>query len=136
MIREPGAVPMTRRAVRSPGYSLLAAIALLAAAPCLPGVPVLPALPAALSAQQALFDEGNRLYQEGDFAAAAASYAAVIEGGFESAEVYYNLGNARFRLGETGPAVLNREPNPVFAGLVRDVIHLRRIFKEACRLER
>ncbi|MYA65165.1 MAG: tetratricopeptide repeat protein [Gemmatimonadetes bacterium] len=57
--------------------------------------------------QESLFAEGNRLYQEGDFAAAAASYEAVIEGGFESAEVYYNLGNARFRLGETGRAVLN-----------------------------
>jgi len=57
--------------------------------------------------QESLFAEGNRLYQEGDFAAAAASYGAVIEGGFESAEVYYNLGNAHFRLGETARAVLN-----------------------------
>ena len=57
--------------------------------------------------QESLFAEGNRLYQEGDFAAAAASYDAVIEGGFESAEVYYNLGNAHFRLGETAHAVLN-----------------------------
>lgn len=57
--------------------------------------------------QQSLFAEGNRLYEEGDFAAAAASYGAVIEGGFESAEVYYNLGNAHFRLGETARAVLN-----------------------------
>ena len=57
--------------------------------------------------QESLFAEGNRLYQEGDFAAAAASYDAVIEGGFESAEVYYNLGNAHFRLGEIAHAVLN-----------------------------
>ena len=57
--------------------------------------------------QESLFAEGNRLYQEGDFVAAAASYDAVIEGGFESAEVYYNLGNAHFRLGETARAVLN-----------------------------
>ena len=57
--------------------------------------------------QESLFAEGNRLYQEGDFAGAAASYGAVIEGGFESAEVYYNLGNAHFRLGETARAVLN-----------------------------
>ncbi len=62
---------------------------------------------AATPPQEALFEEGNRLYQEGDFAGAAASYGAVIEGGFESAEVYYNLGNAHFRLGETARAVLN-----------------------------
>ena len=57
--------------------------------------------------QESLFAEGNRLYQEGDFAGAAASYGAIVENGFESAEVYYNLGNANFRLGETGRAVLN-----------------------------
>ena len=60
-------------------------------------------------AQETLFDEGNRHYQEGDFDAAAASYRAVLDGGFESAEVYYNLGNAHFRLGDVGLAVLNYE---------------------------
>ena len=65
--------------------------------------------PAPLTAQDALFDEGNRLYQEGDFGGAAASYEAVLTGGFESAEVYYNLGNAHFRLGSVGLAVLNYE---------------------------
>ncbi len=78
--------------------------ALLAAA-----VLCLSALPSAVGAQQALFDEGNRLYQEGDFSAAAASYGAVLEGGFESAEVYYNLANAHFRLGDVAHAVLNYE---------------------------
>lgn len=100
---------MKRQALRCPASGLpvagvrLAVAALLAAALCLPVVP------RALSAQQALFDEGNRLYQEGDFSAAAASYRAVLEGGFESVEVYYNLGNAHFRLGDVGHAVLNYE---------------------------
>ncbi len=66
-------------------------------------------VPAHLAAQQPLFDEGNRLYQEGDFAGAVASYGAVLDGGFESAEVYYNLANAHFRLGQLGEAVLNYE---------------------------
>ena len=65
--------------------------------------------PATLVAQRALFDEGNRLYQEGDFAGAVTSYGAVLEGGFESVELYYNLGNAHFRTGEIGRAVLNYE---------------------------
>lgn len=65
--------------------------------------------PAPLSAQHTDFDEGNRLYQEGDFAGAAASYNAVLQGGFESAELYYNLANAHFRLGDIGEAVLNYE---------------------------
>lgn len=65
--------------------------------------------PSAISAQLTHFDEGNRLYQEGDFAGAIAGYGAVLDGGFESAELYYNLGNAHFRLGEIGEAVLNYE---------------------------
>ena len=65
--------------------------------------------PADVNAQEALFDEGNRLYQEGDFGGAADRYTAVLDGGYESAALYYNLGNAHFRLGEVAPAVLNYE---------------------------
>lgn len=67
------------------------------------------ALSARDTAQEELFAEGNRLYQEGEFAGAIASYRSVAEGGFESAALHYNLGNAHFRLGEIGRAVLNYE---------------------------
>ena len=83
----------------------LLAVGFLLAAAAVPPVPP----PNSPTAQEALFDEGNRLYQEGDFVGAADRYTAVLEGGFESAEVYYNLGNAHFRLGEIGRAVLNYE---------------------------
>ncbi|MDE2654507.1 MAG: tetratricopeptide repeat protein [Gemmatimonadota bacterium] len=73
------------------------------------GLAAFVAAPSTLAAQQPLFDEGNRLYQDGDFAGAADSYSAVLEGGFESAAVYYNLANAHVRLGELGEAVLNYE---------------------------
>ena len=59
--------------------------------------------------QEALFAEGNRLYQEGDFVGAVISYGAVVEGGFESAALYYNLGNAHFRVGEIAQAVVSYE---------------------------
>ncbi len=72
-------------------------------------VVLLAGIPARGVPQEALFAEGNRLYQEGDFAGAIASYGAVAEGGFESAALYYNLGNAHFRLGEIAPTVLNYE---------------------------
>lgn len=86
---------------------LLCAVAPTCAVPATTAVSAEGAAGLAPAPQESLFAEGNRLYQEGDFAAAAASYGAVIEGGFESAEVYYNLGNAHFRLGETARAVLN-----------------------------
>ena len=62
----------------------------------------------ALAAQEAFFDEGNRRYQEGDYAGAVELYERILESGLESGELHYNLGNAWFRLGELGPAILNR----------------------------
>ena len=64
---------------------------------------------APLAAQEAFFEEGNRLYQEGDFVGAVELYERVLETGVESGELHYNLGNAWFRLGEIGPAVLHYE---------------------------
>ena len=61
------------------------------------------------AAQEAFFDEGNRLYQEGDYAGAVEFYERILESGLESGELHYNLGNAWFRLGELGPALLHYE---------------------------
>ena len=61
------------------------------------------------AAQQAFFDEGNRRYQEGDFDGALERYQRVLDDGLESGELYYNLGNTYFKLGETGPAILYYE---------------------------
>lgn len=64
---------------------------------------------APLRAQEAFFDQGNRLYQEGHYAGAVESYERILESGVESGELHYNLGNAWFRLGEIGPAILHYE---------------------------
>jgi len=55
------------------------------------------------------FQSGNLLYQDGDFAAAATAYTQIIEAGFESGDLHYNLGNAYFKLGQIGPAILAYE---------------------------
>lgn len=67
------------------------------------------ALSGSLAAQEAFFDEGNRRYQEGDYAGAVELYERILESGLESGELHYNLGNAWFRLGELGPAILHYE---------------------------
>ena len=54
-------------------------------------------------AQVEFYQEGNRLYQEGDFEGALASYLRLVEAGFESGEVYYNIGNTYFKLGDVAP---------------------------------
>lgn len=57
-------------------------------------------------AQQEIFERGNQLYQEGDFAAAIEAYEAVLSAGYEGADLYYNLGNAYYKAGELGPSIL------------------------------
>lgn len=49
---------------------------------------------------QDLYDliiEGNNYYIDGDFESAIGKYEAVLDSGYQSAELYYNLGNAYFK---------------------------------------
>lgn len=57
----------------------------------------------------ALFDSANASYAKGDFAKAAENYEHIIKMNYESAEVYFNLGNAYFKLDKVGLSVLNYE---------------------------
>ena len=66
-------------------------------------------LPTQVSGQDEFFQQGNQLYQGGDFAGALKAYQAVLQGGFESADLYYNLGNAHFKTGDLGRTILNYE---------------------------
>src|SRR6188508_1174557 len=40
------------------------------------------------------FGAANRLYEAGRFSEAAQAYQAIVDRGFESASLYFNLGNA------------------------------------------
>ncbi|MGI9628658.1 MAG: tetratricopeptide repeat protein [Longimicrobiales bacterium] len=62
-----------------------------------------------LQAQTQDYLRGNELYQAGDYAGAIGAYQAVLDEGFVSAELHYNLGNAHFRNGSPHLAVLNYE---------------------------
>lgn len=52
------------------------------------------------------FQAGNSLYQAGDHAGALDAWLGLYEDGFESGELHYNIGNAYFRVGELGRAIL------------------------------
>lgn len=64
-------------------------------------------LPAA--AQDEIVARGNQAYQDGDFQAAIEAYEAVRESGFRSGGLEYNLGNAYFKAGDLGRAILHWE---------------------------
>ncbi|MBN2012386.1 tetratricopeptide repeat protein [candidate division KSB1 bacterium] len=56
-----------------------------------------------------LYDQANQQYQQENYQEATKQYEEIIANGFESWEVYYNLGNSYYKLGEIGKAILNYE---------------------------
>ncbi|GBD95331.1 MAG TPA: tetratricopeptide repeat protein [Nitrospirae bacterium] len=56
-----------------------------------------------------IFYRGNALYEEGRYDEAVEEYGRLLEQGYESANLYYNLGNSYFKKGELGRAILNYE---------------------------
>ena len=55
------------------------------------------------------FAEANSLYAGSDYAGAVSLYEEIAAAGVESGDVYYNLGNAYYKLGKKGKAILNYE---------------------------
>ena len=56
--------------------------------------------------QQVYMLKANKAYSEGAFTTAAELYQKVIASGYESPELYYNLGNSYFKLNEFASAIL------------------------------
>jgi hypothetical protein len=75
----------------------LVAWALFAAAPAFAALP------------SETFARANRAYAEQKYDAAISAYEELLRTGIENDELYYNLGNAYFRAGKLGPAVLSFE---------------------------
>lgn len=66
-----------------------------------------PATAAEVSREQAAerFTAANAAYREGDYARAQSDYQAIVDAGWESGAVYFNLANAYFKLNELGEAI-------------------------------
>ena len=56
---------------------------------------------------QQAFLEGGRAYDEGRLKDAMAAYTQLVEQGYDSPALFFNLGNACFKSGKAGQAVLN-----------------------------
>lgn len=56
-----------------------------------------------------IIDEANDAYSNGNYADAIELYEKVIEKGYESAELYYNLGNSYFKINDLPSAILYYE---------------------------
>jgi tetratricopeptide (TPR) repeat protein len=56
-----------------------------------------------------LFEVANSLYEQGQYEPALERYNAVILSGYESADLYYNMGNAAYRANSIGHSILYYE---------------------------
>lgn len=54
---------------------------------------------------EALFEQGNALYNDGNYEQAIEKYETIIDNGKHSAELYFNLGNAHYKLNHIAPSI-------------------------------
>ncbi|MGB2706339.1 MAG: tetratricopeptide repeat protein [Candidatus Omnitrophota bacterium] len=67
-------------------------------------------IPAALAfsaSEKDIFRSASDFYEKGDYKAAIKEYKRILDMGYESGNLYYNLGNSYFKDGRPGKAVLN-----------------------------
>lgn len=58
---------------------------------------------------EALLKKGNAAYAKEQYKEALAAYQQVLDAGYESAALYFNMGNASYKLNEVPLAILNYE---------------------------
>ncbi len=58
---------------------------------------------------QSAFENANEKYRKGAFEEAAKQYEQIIASGQESCDLYYNLGNAYYKLNKVAPSIYNYE---------------------------
>lgn len=57
------------------------------------------------SQNSALFDQGKELYKNGKYQQAINAWMQILENGQTSSELYFNLGNAQYKLNQIGPSI-------------------------------
>lgn len=62
-----------------------------------------------LGQNNALFEKANEAYNAGNYPEAVSRYSEVLKNGEESAELYFNLGNAHYKLNHIAESVYNYE---------------------------
>ena len=80
-------------------------------------------------AQEALlqFEQANQLYRNGDFQQAAVRYEQVVKNGYEGPALFYNLGNAYFKLKNIPVAIVNYERAKLLAPHDEDISYNLRL---------
>ena len=70
-----------------------------------------------------LFVKANELYKDNNFIKAVELYETIEQKGFQSAELYYNLGNSYYKLDKVAPSIFNYEKALKLDPLHQDAIN-------------
>jgi hypothetical protein len=84
---------------------------------------LLSAITVAAGTGNATIDSANAAYAGSDYEKAAKLYEEVLASGLEAPEVYYNLGNAYYKLNRVGLSILNYERAKKLAPNDEDIKH-------------
>ncbi|NTV45089.1 MAG: hypothetical protein HGB11_00845 [Chlorobiales bacterium] len=69
---------------------------------------------AAMFDPQILFKDANRLYSRGQYEDALRQYRSIDSAGYRNGELYYNMGNTCYKLGQVGTTILYYEKARLF----------------------
>ncbi|MEJ7558286.1 MAG: SH3 domain-containing protein [Pedobacter sp.] len=86
------------------------------------GLLLMPFFSVAKDSAESLYVKANKEFAEKKYEAAVNTYQRVLDAGAKTAAVYYNLGNAHYRLNSFASAILNYERARRLAPNDRDVI--------------
>ena len=70
---------------------------------------------------QELFEKANAFYNDGKYAEAIDNYQAILESGQHSADIYFNLGNANYKLNNIAPSIYFYEKALILAPNDNDI---------------
>jgi tetratricopeptide (TPR) repeat protein len=74
-----------------------------------------------MAQNSALFEQGKERYKQEKYQEAIASWMKIVEKGDHSANLYFNLGNAHYKLNNVGPSIYYYEKAAQLAPLDRDI---------------
>jgi len=70
-----------------------------------------------------LFEQGNAMYNDGNYTGAIEKYQDILKDGKHSAELYFNLGNAYYKLNNIAPSIYYYEKALQLAPNDKDIIN-------------
>ena len=77
-----------------------------------------------------LLREGNELYLDGNYESAVETYQSIVDSGYASGELYYNLGNAYYKSHNITMALVNYERAYILKPKDKDIQHNLEVARE------